>query len=65
MALKDTWKYKVNGVDYVDATDINSIAQAVIETETNIGNIETNIGDIERALDSIIAIQNSLIGGGA
>ena len=58
MALKDTWKYKVNGVDYVDATDINSIAQAVIETETNIGNIES-------ALDSIIAIQNSLIGGGA
>ena len=58
MALKDTWKYKVNGVDYVDATDINSIAQAVIA-------IENNIGDIESALDSIIAIQNSLIGGGA
>ena len=71
MALKDIWEYKVNGVDYVDATDINSIAQAVIETETNIGNIETNIGNIETnigniesALDSIIAIQNSLIGGG-
>lgn len=58
MALKDTWKNKVNGVDYVDATDINSIAQAVIA-------IENNIGDIESALDSIIAIQNSLIGGGA
>lgn len=65
MALKDIWEYKVNGVDYVDATDINSIAQAVIETETNIVNIETNIGNIESALDSIIAIQNSLIGGGA
>ena len=58
MALKGTWENKVNGVDYVDATDINSIAQAVIAIENNIGNIES-------ALDSIIAIQNSLIGGGA
>ena len=57
MALKDTWKNKVNGVDYVDAADINGIAQAVID-------IENTIGDIESALDSIIAIQNSLIGGG-
>ena len=33
MGFKDTWKDKVNGVDVVDAADINSIAQAVIEQE--------------------------------
>ena len=36
MGFKDTWKDKVNGVDVVDAADINSIAQAVIEQETTI-----------------------------
>lgn len=36
MGFKDTWKDKVNGVDVVDATDINSIAQAVIEQETTL-----------------------------
>lgn len=33
MALKDTWVDKVNGVDDVNAEDINSIAQAVIALE--------------------------------
>lgn len=36
MGFKDTWKDKVNGVDVVDAADINSIAQAVIEQETTL-----------------------------
>ena len=36
MGFKDTWKDKVNGVDVVDAADINSIAQALIEQETTL-----------------------------
>ena len=56
MALKDTWVDKVNNVDDVDAKDINAIARSVIE-------LEDSNGDIETALDNIIAIQNSLIGG--
>jgi hypothetical protein len=56
MALKGIWTDKVDGVDDVVAKDINDIAHSVIALE------ETN-GDIETALDGIIAIQNSLIGG--
>lgn len=56
MAFKDKWEDKVNGRDDVDAEDINMIANAVID-------IETDIGDIDTALDQIIAIQNTLIGG--
>ena len=33
MALKDIWIDKVNDEDYVDADDINRIAQAVITLE--------------------------------
>ncbi len=35
MALKDTWVDRENGVDDVDADDINDIARAVIELEKN------------------------------
>lgn len=56
MAFKDKWEDKVNGRDDVDAEDINMIANAVID-------IETDIGDIDTALDQIIAIQNTLMGG--
>ena len=56
MALKGIWTDKVDGVDDVVAKDINDIAHSVISLE------ETN-GDIDTALDGIIAIQNSLIGG--
>lgn len=56
MALKGTWKNKVDGVDPIFAQDINSIAQAVIA-------LEAETGSIEDALDSIIEMQNSLIGG--
>ena len=37
----------------------------VQRVKTKINQIETEIGDIETALDNIIAIQNSLIGGGS
>ena len=37
MALKDTWKDKIDGVDDVLAEDINDIAKAVIELETEEG----------------------------
>lgn len=56
MALKDTWVDKENGIDDVDAEPINDIANAVIELENENGNISL-------ALEEIINIQNSLIGG--
>lgn len=56
MALKDTWVDRVNGVDEVSAEDPNEIAHAVIELENGMGNIDS-------ALDGIISIQNTLIGG--
>lgn len=37
MALKDTWKNKVDGVDPIFADDVNQIAQAVIAMEKNGG----------------------------
>lgn len=33
MALKDIWVNKVDGEDYVEAKDINDIAEAVMELE--------------------------------
>lgn len=56
MALKDTWVDRVNGVDEVSAEDPNEIAHAVID-------LENNMGDIDSALDGIISIQNTLVGG--
>lgn len=56
------WTDKQNGVDDVLAEDINSIAHAVMDLDNEIDN---QIGDIETALDSIISIQNTLIGGGS
>ena len=55
MALKETWRPRIDGVDDADSSAVNEIAAAVIELEKNIGNIET-------ALDYIITIQDSLIG---
>jgi hypothetical protein len=79
MALQ--WIDKQDGIDEILAEDINAIANAVIETQKELENLETpdvdfsnyytkeeiddKIGDIETALDSIIAIQNNLIGGDA
>lgn len=36
MALKDSWKDRIDGEDYVMADDVNAIAQAVIELESTI-----------------------------
>lgn len=64
MALKDIWKNKVNGVDDVDAEDINEIAQAVIEIEKNGagngGNTDIVI-DNEMSDTSENAVQNKVI----
>lgn len=56
MALKDTWKDLVNGESEIVVEPINDMARAIIALE------EQN-GEIENALDAIIAIQESLIGG--
>lgn len=56
MALKDTWKDLVNGESEIAVEPINEMAAAIIALE------EQN-GEIENALDAIIAIQESLIGG--
>jgi hypothetical protein len=56
MSLKGNWTDKEDGIDDVLAKDINIIAQSVIE-------IEEDFGDIDSALDAIIDIQNTLIGG--
>lgn len=56
MALKDTWVDKRDDKDYAVAQDINDIAAAVID-------LENATDDIDTALDNIIDIQNSLIGG--
>ena len=58
MALKNNWKTLVDGVDGASAKQINQIAEAVIDSEDK-------IGDIDTALDSILDIQNGLIGGDA
>lgn len=43
MALKDTWKDKVDGIDDVLASDINSIARSAIQSEEKIAEQETAI----------------------
>ena len=63
MSLKDTWKNKIDGVDDVLAEDINAIANQAIKAEKEIQTIKEEIGNIEPTLDSIIELQNSLIGG--
>jgi tetrahydromethanopterin S-methyltransferase subunit A len=64
MALKDIWKNKVNGVDDVDAEDINEIAQAVIKIEKNgVGNGGNTdiVIDNEMSDTSENAVQNKVI----
>lgn len=41
MSLKDTWKPKVQGEDYINADDINAIADQAIKNETAINTIQT------------------------
>lgn len=47
MALKDIWIDKVNDEDYVDADDINRIAQAVIDLE------ESSMEDPSKTLELV------------
>lgn len=56
MSFKDKWTDKIDGVDDVLAEDINSIAREVIQ-------VEEQLLGVDDALDAIIEIQNSLIGG--
>ena len=58
MALKNNWEPLVDVADDASAEQINQIAEAVIDSEDK-------IGDIDTALDSILDIQNGLIGGDA
>ena len=55
MGLKNKWKPLVDGVDDASAVPINQIAEAVIETEDQ-------IGDIDTALDAILEIQTNFTG---
>lgn len=61
MALKDSWKDRIDGEDYVMADDVNAIAQAVIELENKIeGGSDITI-DAELSLDSENPVQNKVI----
>lgn len=57
MAFKDTWKDKVNGVDDINADDINSIAQEAIalgeEVEKRIPANVTSLGQVRGIGDEI------------
>lgn len=80
MTFKDIWKPRIDGIDDADASAVNEIAEEVIrlgeegmsekidaytkeETDKKFATKE-EIGDIETALDTIIAMQNELTGGG-
>ena len=62
--LKDTWKDKINGVDAINANDINGIAKAVIDIEKNgVGNGGKIVIDSEMSDTSENAVQNKVIKG--
>lgn len=61
MSLKDNWIDRQNGVDYVNAEDINNVAHAVIEAEERLDALKSDITDLQTAL---IGVSN-LIGGDA
>ena len=53
MALKDTWVNRQNEIDDVDAEDINSVAQAVIQLEENKQSQDEKIEEIESMLEEL------------
>lgn len=60
---KAAWQAVDNAVSFLDRKITDT--ETSVDTLTNrISSIEVSIGDIDTALDSIIAIQNELIGGG-
>lgn len=65
MALKDTWINRANGVDDVDAEDINNVAKAVIELEKKsdqfrIPTVVQTTGDSETAVMSQKSVTDEL-----
>lgn len=58
------WVDKQNGVDDILAEDVNMLAHAIKYSENKIDRLDVQIGNIDTALDNIIEIQNTLIGGG-
>jgi hypothetical protein len=58
------WKDKVDGDDIL-AEDINAIAHQAIENAEAIGDVEIALDTIIAEQETIIAIQNQLIGGGS
>jgi len=66
MALKDTWRPRVDGVDNADSSAVNEIAKAVIEIEENIEENGASTGgsiviDDEMSDTSENAVQNKII----
>ena len=61
MSLKDNWIDRQNGVDNVDAEDINKVARAVIEAEERLDALKSDITDLQTALIGV----SDLIGGDA
>jgi len=66
MALKDTWRPRVDGVDNADSSAVNEIAKAVIEIEENIEENGASTGgsiviDDEMSYTSENAVQNKII----
>ena len=59
MSLKDNWIDRQNGVDNVDAKDINKVARAVIEAEERLDALKSDITDLQTALIGV----SDLIGG--
>ena len=61
MPLKNNWIDRQNGVDDVNAEDINKVAHAVIEAEERLDALTSNITDLQTALIGV----SDLIGGDA
>lgn len=52
MALKDTWTDKLDGIDDVLASDINSIAQSAIALEENTKLLSKKVDELEEEFDN-------------
>lgn len=74
MALKGQWTNRVNGVNYVMADDVNSIAQALIELEEKFEALPTELpnpyalvfgGEVSATYDGSEAVQVNIPSGGS
>lgn len=64
MALKGKWVNKIDGLDYVEAEDVNILAESIINNETSIAEIQNNLSnyatkqyvleEIEKAIGSAL-----------